>query len=400
MRKSLKTLVRPNRAHFTVPAALIGTLAATLVATPAEAAPVSSEREPRPHWRGVPATPPVTTHVVAAGESVWSIATAHGLRPADVLAWNGLDWSSVIRPGQVLSLSAPAAAAPAPAPAPAVPTMMSHTVAAGDTLTGIAQRHGIGLRALFEANGLGWNSVIYPGQTLNVPRVANAAAVTPAPAPAPAPTPAPAPQTTHTVVRGDTLSGIAKQYGATLSAVFDANGLGAGSIIYPGQAIAVPGSAAPAAAVAPAAPVASAASVASVEGLDAEQIENARLIVQIGRELGVSERGIAIALATAMVESWIRNLDWGDRDSLGLYQQRPSTGWGSPDEIRDASRSIRVFYGGPSDPNGNRTRGLLDVAGWEGMGFAQAAQAVQRSAFPDRYAAWEGAAYQWIAALG
>lgn len=392
MRKTLKTLVRPTRAHFTVPAALIGTLAATLVATPAEAAPMTLEREPRPQWRGVPATPPVTTHVVGAGESVWSIATAHGLRPADVLAWNGLDWSSVIRPGQVLSLTAPAAPAPA-APAPAAPTMMSHTVAAGDTLTGIAQRHGIGLRALFEANGLGWNSVIYPGQTLNVPGVTAAAVVTPVAAPAPVPAPTPvAPQTTHTVARGDTLSGIATQYGVSLSALFSANGLGSGSIIYPGQAIVVPG--------AVAAPAVVAAPAASVDGLDAEQIENARLIIQIGRELGISDRGIAIALATAMVESWIRNLDWGDRDSLGLYQQRPSTGWGSPAEIRDASRSIRVFYGGASDPNGNRTRGLLDVQGWEGMGFAQAAQAVQRSAFPDRYAAWEGAAYQWIAALG
>ena len=56
---------------------------------------MNTDRESRPQWRGVPATPSVTTHVVAAGESVWSIATAHGLRPADVLAWNGLDWSSV-----------------------------------------------------------------------------------------------------------------------------------------------------------------------------------------------------------------------------------------------------------------------------------------------------------------
>lgn len=392
MRKSLKTLVRPNRAHFTVPAALIGTLAATLVATPAQAAPMTTERESRPLWRGVPAAPPVTSHTVAAGESVWSIATAHGLRPADVLAWNGLDWSSVIRPGQVLNLAAPAATT-APAPAPVAPAMMSHTVGAGDTLTGIAQRHGIALRELFEANGLGWSSVIYPGQTLNVPGVAAAASVTPVAAPAPVPAPAPAaPQTSHTVVRGDTLSGIAKRYGVSLAALFSANGLGSGSIIYPGQAIAVPG--------AIAAPAVVAAPAASVAGLDAEQVENARLIIQIGRDLGVSDRGIAIALSTAMVESWIRNLDWGDRDSLGLYQQRPSTGWGSPAEIRDPSRSIRVFYGGPSDPNGNRTRGLLDVSGWESMGFAQAAQAVQRSAFPDRYAAWESAAYQWIAALG
>ena len=386
MRTSLKTLVRPNRARLTVPAALLGTLAASLVATPSEADPLTSQRDQRSSWRGLPAAPAPTTHTVASGESVWSIATSHGLRPADVLAWNGLDWAGVIRPGQVLKLTAPAAAAPT---APAATAMMSHTVVPGDTLTAVARRHGIELRALFEANGLGWSSVIYPGQTLNVPGATTAAAASSAPAPAPA-----AAGASHTVAPGDTLSGIAKKYGVTLAAVFEANGLGAGSVIYPGQAIAVPTSSAPPA------PGASVAPAASVAGLDDEQIGNARLIIQIGRELGVSDRGVTIALATAMVESWMRNLDWGDRDSRGLYQQRPSTGWGSPAEVRDASRSIRAFYGGPSDPNGNRTQGLLDVDGWESMGFAQAAQAVQRSVFPDRYAAWEGAAHQWIAALG
>lgn len=124
------------------------------------------------------------------------------------------------------------------------------------------------------------------------------------------------------------------------------------------------------------------------------------MIIRIGRDLGVSERGIAIALATSMVESWLRNLDWGDRDSLGLFQQRPSTGWGTPDQIMDRDRSIRVFFGGPSDPNGQITRGLLDVPGWESMPFSDAAQSVQISAFPERYGQWEAAAYEWIALYG
>ena len=81
--------------------------------------------------------------------------------------------------------------------------------------------------------------------------------------------------------------------------------------------------------------------------LDAEQIENARIIIEVGRSRGVSERGIAIALATGMVESWLRNLDWGDRDSLGLFQQRPSTGWGTEDEVRDPYRAAAAFFGGP-----------------------------------------------------
>ncbi len=101
-----------------------------------------------------------------------------------------------------------------------------------------------------------------------------------------------------------------------------------------------------------------------------------------------------------MVESWIRNLDYGDRDSLGLFQQRPSTGWGTPAQIRDAERSIRVFYGGPKDPNGSKTRGLLDIPGWESLGFSQAAQRVQISAHPDRYGQWELAAHRWLELYG
>ncbi|WP_279070426.1 hypothetical protein [Microbacterium lacticum] len=134
--------------------------------------------------------------------------------------------------------------------------------------------------------------------------------------------------------------------------------------------------------------------------LDAEQIENARIIIEVGRSRGVSERGIAIALATGMVESWLRNLDWGDRDSLGLFQQRPSTGWGTEDEVRDPYRAAAAFFGGPDDPNGTATRGLLDVPGWEAMDFGAAAQAVQISAHPERYGPWEQQAEEWLATLG
>jgi hypothetical protein len=101
-----------------------------------------------------------------------------------------------------------------------------------------------------------------------------------------------------------------------------------------------------------------------------------------------------------MQESWLRNLDWGDRDSLGLFQQRPSTGWGTPEEVHDPVRAARAFYGGPSDPNGENSRGLLDIDGWHDMSFADAAQAVQISAYPERYAQWEQPAYAWLAAHG
>jgi LysM repeat protein len=191
----------------------------------------------------------------------------------------------------------------------------------------------------------------------------------------------------YTIVAGDTISAIASRHGVSTDALLGANGLDRSSIIYPGQTLAVP-----VAAVTASAPV--------VAGLDAEQAANAQLIVRVGRELGVPDRGIAIALGTAMQESWIRNLDWGDRDSLGLFQQRPSTGWGTEAEVRDPVRSIKTFYGGAHDPNGSRTRGLLDIPGWQSMSFADAAQAVQVSAFPDRYAQWETPAHAWLAALG
>ena len=216
---------------------------------------------------------------------------------------------------------------------------------------------------------------------------------------APAPAPAPVATTTHTIAAGDTLWAIARAHDTTVAALLAANGLADGAIIYPGQTLTIP-TAAPAAASAPAAATPADPATAPTVVLDAEQQESARLIIRVGRSLGVSDRGIAIALATAMVESWVRNLDWGDRDSLGLFQQRPSTGWGTEAEVSDRARAAAAFFGGPADPNETRTRGLLDIAGWETMEFGAAAQAVQISAYPERYAPWEPQAYAWLAALG
>jgi LysM repeat protein len=316
---------------------------------------------------------------VKRGDTVSAIAARFGLRTIDVLALNGLSWSSVIYPGQVLVLTGGASTA---APAPVTPAAASatYTVKRGDTISAIARQHGVSVPAMLTANSLGWSSIIYPGQKLAVPGKPVPASSTKPATPAPAPAPAPGAKS-YVVAAGDTVTAIAQRHGVTVNAVLGANGLSMSSIIYPGQKLAIPGT-------------------APATGLDAEQTENARLIIRIGRDLGVPDRGIAIALGTAMQESWIRNLDWGDRDSLGLFQQRPSTGWGSADQIRDRERSIRVFYGGPRDPNGSRTRGLLDIPGWQSMSFAQAAQAVQISAYPDRYARWEKPAHAWLAALG
>ena len=135
--------------------------------------------------------------------------------------------------------------------------------------------------------------------------------------------------------------------------------------------------------------------VGPVVDLDAEQAASARVIVAVGQQRGVPARGLLIALMTAMQESGLRNLDYGDRDSLGLFQQRPSMGWGTPEQVREPAYAATAFFGGPSSPTDNP--GLLDVVGWESMPLTEAAQAVQRSAFPDAYAKWEAAARTWLA---
>jgi hypothetical protein len=112
------------------------------------------------------------------------------------------------------------------------------------------------------------------------------------------------------------------------------------------------------------------------------QQENARTIVQVGMALGVPARGEVVALAAAMQESQLYNLgDLGvnnDHDSLGLFQQRPSMGWGTEAEVSDPVFAATAFY-----------LALRSVPGWESMAVTVAAQSVQRSGYPDAYAQWE-----------
>ncbi len=115
-------------------------------------------------------------------------------------------------------------------------------------------------------------------------------------------------------------------------------------------------------------------------GLDdpAEQVPNAEIIQATGVAMGVPDRGQVVALAAALQESRLRNLGYGDRDSLGLFQQRPSQGWGNAEQVMRPVYASTRFY-----------EALLEVSGWESLTVAQAAQAVQKSAFPDAYAGWE-----------
>lgn len=120
--------------------------------------------------------------------------------------------------------------------------------------------------------------------------------------------------------------------------------------------------------------------------LNAKQKENAKIIIAAGKEAGVNSWGWTIALATAMQESQMTNINYGDRDSLGLFQQRPSTGWGSKAEVTDPKKSSMAFYGKAKHTN---NPGLVDIKGWEKMPLTVAAQSVQRSGYPNAYAKWE-----------
>ncbi|MDR0416196.1 MAG: hypothetical protein LBH76_02550 [Propionibacteriaceae bacterium] len=108
--------------------------------------------------------------------------------------------------------------------------------------------------------------------------------------------------------------------------------------------------------------------------IDIEQSENASLIAGVAAQRGLVPRAVSIALATAFQESKIRNLDYGDLDSLGLFQQRPSAGWGTPEEIMDPYYSTNKFFDA-----------MVMVPDWAGADIGDVAQEVQRSAFPDAY---------------
>ena len=120
----------------------------------------------------------------------------------------------------------------------------------------------------------------------------------------------------------------------------------------------------------------------------AEQAQNATTIARVARERGLPDRAVVIALATAQQESGLRNLDYGDRDSLGLFQQRPSQGWGTPEQVQDPVYAAGKFYDG-----------LVEVPGWETGRLTEVAQTVQRSGFPEAYQKHEGMAQELTAAL-
>ncbi|WP_344166871.1 hypothetical protein [Pilimelia columellifera] len=141
----------------------------------------------------------------------------------------------------------------------------------------------------------------------------------------------------------------------------------------------------------------------SVAGLSRAQTANALVIITVARKRKLPERAALVGMMTAMQETYLRNLAndripsslalpnegaGRDFDSLGLFQQRSSQGWGSTAELMDPEYATNAFF-----------RSLERVEGWERMSLSQAAQTVQKSAFPDAYAKHEPQARKIIAAL-
>jgi hypothetical protein len=116
-------------------------------------------------------------------------------------------------------------------------------------------------------------------------------------------------------------------------------------------------------------------------GLDREQAANAITITAAASAVGVPHHAVTIAVAAALQESQLHNLPHGDRDSLGLFQQRPSQGWGSADQILNPRLAAESFF-----------RALAGIDHWQTLSVNAAAQLVQRSATPLAYAKWESEA--------
>jgi len=349
--------------------------AATAAVIPAASVSTSILSAFRPAQPSVPAE-----YTIARGDTISSIAGKHGLDTYEVLKLNNLQPNTIIYPGQKIKLSgsgsAPAATPAAPAPAAPATSGATYTVKAGDTLSAIASRHGVGLSDLFGWNSLNMRSIIYPGQKIKV----NAGEAAPAPSPtlqpasapaAPAPAaPAPAPAGSYTVKAGDTLSAIASKHGVKLSELLSANQLNLSSIIYPGNKLVIPGAAVqpaqtqPAANVTPLVPstflgftyppaVVSSANEnkALLNASPVPSRDQMRTIVaDTARSMGVEP---ALALAFAYQESGFDQRAVSPANAIGTMQVIPSSGQWASDLV---GRKLNLL-----DPYDNATAGVAII---------------------------------------
>ncbi|MFE4230238.1 LysM peptidoglycan-binding domain-containing protein [Arthrobacter sp. NPDC056886] len=342
---------------------------------PAASVPASLPSAMRPAKSAVPAV-----YTIARGDTISAVAGRYGLDTFAVLKLNNLQANTIIYPGQKIKLTG---STPAPAAKPATPVKSTsapvtsgagrvYVVKAGDTLGGIAARHGVGLSEVFKWNGLGMSSVIYPGQKVKV----GGGSSTPAPAatkPATKPAasaPAPVSSGSYTIKAGDTLSGIAARNGVRLSDVLSANRLTMSSIIYPGQKLVIPGAStiAPAsskpAATTPLVPSTflgfsyPAAVVSSANQnkalLNASPVPSRAqmksIVADTARRMGVDA---SLALAFAYQESGFDQRAVSPANAIGTMQVIPSSGQWASDLV---GRKLNLL-----DPYDNATAGVAII---------------------------------------
>ncbi|WP_146067324.1 LysM peptidoglycan-binding domain-containing protein [Arthrobacter sp. SX1312] len=329
-----------------------------------------------PAAKSAPAAPAApaaaATYVVKPGDTLGAIASRHGVSLQSVLTANRLSMSSIIYPGQKLSLGgkapvaapapAPVKSKPAPAPSPAGGT---YVVKSGDTLGAIASRNGIGLDSLLTANGLSRSSIIYPGQKLKL-----TGSVTPQATPPKVQAPAPAPSAgSYTVKAGDTLGAIASRNGVGLSGLLAANRMSMTTVIYPGQKLTIPrpgATPAPAPAPAPTGLVPSSflgftypdkvvadanANKALLNALPApSQAEMKKIVADTARSMGVDP---SLAMAFAHQESGFNQRAVSPANAIGTMQVIPSSGQWASDLV---GRKLNLL-----DPYDNATAGVAII---------------------------------------
>jgi LysM repeat protein len=374
------------------------------------------------------------TYTVQDGDTIDSIASAFGLPSAAVLALNGLHVNSALHSGQVLKLTT----APTKQRALAPPRvgLSQYVIQSGDTLASVALRFGISETSLKEANEMSESASLTAGDVLRIPGTRQVTA------PRAIPTIQAAHAASQSRVIWAHLESSSSQNdpgrpSAQLAAVPEddqdasqADSDSAAEVVDPLN-IDIPAAPKlrvvkpppppppPPPAAVPKAPSSSSSSSSSsgsssqpapatrqpVSGNVVQlrhdwQRDHARTVIRVGRDLGVPDYGIVIALATAMQESSFRNIQTAvDHDSLGLFQQRPAW-WGTPEQLTDPVYATTAFFKGARGMNGGWSRGLLGVSGWQNMSVRDAAHRVQRSAHPDLVQRWEASAWAWLAELG
>ena len=305
-----------------------------------------------------------SVHRIEAGDTVSSIAARYGLAVDEVLRVNNLQSSSLIFAGEELRL--PTGVSSAPDAAPSAPSG-TYTVAAGDTLSGIAASHGVSLESVLAANNLTLTSIIRPGQDIAL----SGGSVAGAPASAAPVSAAPA-AAGHTVAAGDTLSGIAASHGVSLADLMAANGMDGSSVLYPGDVVSLPGAgvttlgAAPAEA-APADLVPNtflhytypdrvvADANANKHALNAASVPSRadmqQIVAQTAAQMGVDP---ALAMAFSFQESGFDQRAVSPANAIGAMQVIPSSGDWASDLV---GRQLNLL-----DPYDNATAGVAIIS--------------------------------------